>query len=81
MAKITDVDIDHPSQDRSGRFPLDALLRRKGWAIRYRIGNQEPLWVNRRGKVRLFSKALATLDPNDVADAEYEEFLYFTKFE
>ncbi len=36
--------LDHPSADRTDRFPLDALLRGCGYRIAERRGQREPLW-------------------------------------
>ena len=58
------------------RFPVDALLRDKGFIILYREGRKESIWERRR---RLYSQeqALALLDKNDVANAEEAQQLYW----
>ena len=65
---------NHPSEDRTGRFPLDALLRRNGWRIWKRPKRGEPIW-EKDGERMPFSRAVNTLDRNDVADAEYQQEL------
>lgn len=34
----------HPSQDLTGRFPLDVMLRLKGYKIAVRREDEEPIW-------------------------------------
>lgn len=34
----------HPSVDCTNRFPIDALLRSRGFRIRYRKNKEEPIW-------------------------------------
>lgn len=66
---------DHPSQDRTNRFAIDALLRKNGFKISSRHADCEPVW-ERGGFYYLQRVAEAMLDPDAVADAEYTDFLY-----
>lgn len=67
-------DDSHPFQDKSGRFPLDALLRKYGYAIWRREPGKEPIWIL-HGVEFSQSEVLARLDPNTVEDAKYLDFL------
>ena len=76
------TDDRHPSIDNTTRFPIDALLRSKGFEIHLRPRKGQPLWVRwEKGRRRIYkqSHALSTLDPNDVSDAQYLEDLYSGK--
>ena len=66
---------------RSGRFPLDALIRKAGWQIWRRRGKEEPVWIKRFEGEKKQSEVLATLDQNAVADARYEQDLLCQGFE
>ena len=67
---------DHPSQDSTNRFPLDKLLRDRGWELKRRPKHGPAIWEHRESRKRMtFDQALRTLDQNDVADAEYTDFL------
>ena len=58
----------------SGRFPLDALIRKHGWQIWRRKGREEPIWKKKDVEVRQ-SEVLLRINPDELADAEYQEFL------
>lgn len=62
------------SADRTGRFALDALLRKNGFIIHARKPGKEPLW-SLQGKLYTERQAVATLDKNDVEDARYQGIL------
>ena len=68
------VDEGHPSQDNTGRFALDQLLRKHGFRIMSRPRGAEAVWV-KGGKKYYQTEALYTLDMDSVLDAEYCEFL------
>ncbi len=75
LAKYED-DYEHPSLDKTGRFPLDALLRSYGYEIYGRNGKKEAVWRNIATKERfLQSRALAMLPDSKVQDAIYLEEL------
>ncbi len=63
--------IQHSFQDHSSRWPFDALLRRHGFHIASRHGEDEPLW-ERRGKTYTQKKALASLPAQEVYDVAYQ---------
>lgn len=69
-----EVDSHPHSADRSGRFPLDALIRKYGWQIWRRKGNEEPIWLKGNLEVKQ-SEVLLRIPQNELADAEYQEFL------
>jgi len=73
--KKDDDDLGHPSEDGTGRFAIDQLLRVNGFKIHERLKHYEPVW-ERFGKFYPQSQAVATLDEQDVADAKYKEELY-----
>ena len=58
------------------RFPVDALLRDKGFTILYREGRRGPIWERQRRKYAQ-EEALALVDKNDVANAEENQQLYY----
>ncbi len=60
--------------DSTGRFATDQLLRKHGYKIRLRRKGYEPLWI-KDGKVVSQREALEQLDPEELYDAEYQEFL------
>jgi hypothetical protein len=71
---------NHPSEDRSGRFAVDALLRSKGFHIAWRPKGKknEPEWirfVSGKWKVYKQSAALKFIDKNELADAIYSDDL------
>jgi hypothetical protein len=51
------IDQTSPSLDKTGRFPKDALLRSRGFAIAERPKNGMAVW-QRRGKKYRFSQAM-----------------------
>ena len=63
-----------PMQDRTTRFPVDALLRKFGYRIRSRKGNAEPEW-EKAGVVLPQEEVLKGLGRDVVEDARYMEFL------
>ena len=65
---------------RSGRFPLDALIRRAGYQIYSRPMCGEPIWMKDKVIFKQ-SEILLRLDPNSVKDAEYQEDLQFDGLE
>lgn len=69
-----DEKIENPSQDHTGRFAVDQLLRKNGFRIRLRRKNSEPRW-SKDGKLYTQSQALDTLSQEDVWNAEYAERL------
>ncbi len=77
--KPPDDEPEHPSQARTTRFEVDALLRRHGFTIHAREGNREPWW-ERKGELYVESAALDTLPPGELADARYAEALYYDGF-
>jgi hypothetical protein len=73
-SKTEEVDKDkpehwHPSQDETTRFPLDQLLRQRGFQIHRRRQNSEPVWLL-KGIVFKQSEAILHLKEGDVLDAE-----------
>ena len=76
--------LDHPSTDTSGRFPLDGLLREKGWTVHSRPKGPatQSLW-EKRGffPPLLMAKALSTIDRNAVADAKMMEEIFYDQYE
>ena len=62
----------HPSQDRSSRYSIDALLREYGFRIHARPHNKTPVW-RYEGEVYTQEQALSHLDPDDIWYAMYEE--------
>jgi len=67
---------ESPSQDRSTRFPLDALLRLYGFRILARTKNGEALW-GRGDDTFTQTQALRQVPRSEVQDALYQEELYF----
>lgn len=68
----------HPSQDRTNRFEVDALLRTHGFTIYSRKGDR--VWWKKNDDVYLEIEALETLDQYKLADAQYIEYLYWEGF-
>lgn len=66
----------HPSQDKTSRFAVDALLRKYGFRIYSRRKNKQPLWI-KDGYILTIKEALSTIDEDEVWGAEYEEYCYF----
>lgn len=66
---------NHPSEDGTNRFPLDALLRKAGFQIVSRPNKGPVIW-KREGKEYTQREAEMTLNPHDVDDAAYLENLY-----
>ncbi len=76
LAKYDDTDYEHPSLDKTGRFPLDALLRSFGYEIFGRDGKREAVWRNKiTREYFLQSRALALIPDSKVQDAIYEQEL------
>ena len=65
----------HPTQDETGRFAIDAFLRRYGFRIRSRASGQA-VW-ERGGVMFTQSEVLRRLDWDKYKDAAYLEELYF----
>jgi hypothetical protein len=72
------TELDHPSQDRTNRFEVDALLRQHGYKIFARFGRD--VWWELGGRIYLEEAALDTIDQYMLADAEYIEHLYWEGF-
>lgn len=62
--------LGHPSQDMTGRFPVDALLRRNGFQIQQRCSGQEPVWW-KNGDAYPQSQAVRYVPWDDLKDALY----------
>ena len=74
--KETPREEDHPSQDKSSRFPIDYLLRRYNFKIYSRPRDKEELW-EKNGCIFTQREALSTIDEDEVWGAEYEEYCYY----
>lgn len=73
-------DPGHPSQDGTARFPLDQLLRDRGWEIWSRPGaGREPVWRKRVSPREYLEQPeqaiLLTLPKIDIDNALLEEAL------
>lgn len=63
--KTEEVKIGSPSEDRTNRYPTDALLRKHGYTIYSRFKNKEPQWI-RAGKITSQSRALVCIEDEEV---------------
>jgi len=68
-----------PSQDETGRFPVDALIRRHGYRVLERKPRRQPVWVDRRGVRFDEQDLLRRLPQNEVRDAVSAEMSYFRR--
>lgn len=68
------VHYEHPSQDNTGRFETDQVLRRHGFSIHKRLGDLI-LW-KKDGEVYHENEVVEMVDQYALADAEYAEYLY-----
>lgn len=69
---------DHSFIDTTGRFPLDAVLRKHGFRILRRENRKEAVWVTKWGAQEFTqSEALATLPHKELRAAKIleEEYL------
>lgn len=57
----SDEQIKHPSEDRSNRFAVDALIRRHGYEIWERKKGQDPVWIKYPQGTREPSQAIKFL--------------------
>lgn len=80
MAHDKKAESDHPSVDRTGRFPVDAQLRKMGFRIRSRPKQGESLW-EKEGILIKYTEAIARIDRNTLADLVYQQDLYYEGFE
>ncbi len=69
---------EHPSQDATGRFAVDQLIRSKGYKIFGRPLNEDPIW-ERGGKQYSQSKILFTIEFEELCEAEDQEIRYHKK--
>lgn len=67
----------HPSQDRSGRFSVDALIRSKGYKIVYRRSGEEPIWEDARGNRYLQKEIIDRMNFDELAKAQDAEISYY----
>lgn len=65
----------HPSQDMSSRFPLDVMLRLKGYKIAVRREEEEPIW-ERDGKRFLQRELVEQLTFDEIMLIETQEKEY-----
>lgn len=67
---------DHPSQDTTGRHPLDAALRHVGFRIHSRPKRGEAVW-EKGGTLFPESRAVLQLGERERADAKHLADVYF----
>lgn len=67
----------HPSADRSGRFPVDAALRAKGWRIRAR--HRGMVFWQRGSHILAYAAAVKTLSNRELQAAVRQRDQYFAE--
>jgi hypothetical protein len=64
--------VGNPFADVTGRFAVDALLRRYGFRIVARPGGLDPIW-ERAGKRYSQYQALKTIPPDQIEEAREDQ--------
>lgn len=68
-----------PSADESGRFPIDALIRKHGYRIWERKDRQPPVWVDKNNIRYDEPDVLRRLPWEEVRSAEDAEIASFRR--
>jgi hypothetical protein len=66
----------HPSQDTTGRFAVDQLIRSHGWAIHSRKRGKEPVWT-KLGVLLTQLEVLMVIPEEQIRVAEELELTYY----